>query len=135
MVGAAELWFALGMVCVDRPKGIDIGNGAQDGLTSFAFICSGFPLEVEAWLAKCNSLLGVLACMPVANGVEACDRVGYFCTVFIVFEHMGFDPNMHVGVWCLPSGALVEPDPEVLGGVNVSGIEACFKRALVIVDD
>ncbi len=94
---------ALGVIGVDGPQCIDVGDGAEDRLAALAFIRHGFPLVVEARVAESDCALGIEVGMAVANGMEAENRVGDVGWIFIVLEHVRFNPYVPVGVGDLPS--------------------------------
>ncbi len=104
-------------------------------MAALAFIRHGFPLVVEARVAESDCALGIEVSMAVANGMEAENRISDVGWIFIVLEHVRFNPYVPVGVGDLPGGAPVNPDAKVFGGVNVAGIHASGKGAFVVFDD
>ena len=104
-------------------------------MAALAFIRHGFPLVVEARVAESDCALGIEVSMAVANGMEAENRVGDVGWIFIVLEHVRFNPYVPVGVGGLPGSASVDPDAKVFGSVDIAGIYAGGKGSLVVVDD
>ena len=82
-----------------------------------AFDHSGFGKEVR---------------VAVADVMEALYRIGDIGGIFVVLEHVCLNPDVSVCFSAGPGSSAVDPDAEMLGGMEVSCIEACGERALVI---
>ena len=104
-------------------------------MAALTFVCQCFPLVIESGVAESDCALGIEVSMAVANGMEAENRVHDVGGIFIVLEHVRFNPYVPVGARGLPDGAPVTPDAKVFGGVNVAGIHASGKGAFVVFDD
>ena len=104
-------------------------------MAALAFIRHCFPLVVEAGVAKSDCALGIEVSMAVANGMEAENRINDVGWIFIVLEHVRFNPYVPVGVGGLPGSAPVDPDAKVFGSVDIAGIYASGKGSLVVFDD
>ncbi len=98
------------MVGMDWPKRVDVGNGAENCVTALTFFSNCFPLKVEAWMAYDDCVFGEQVGVAIAYGVEAQYWVGDVGGVFVIFEHMGLNPYVPVGVMVSPGGASVYPD-------------------------